>query len=46
MEKLKKEGNPYKLENAERAKGDVLSFYVTGAEPGAYWEDLCMALDC
>jgi len=42
MEKLKQEGNPYKLENAERAKGDVLSFYVTGAEPGAFWEDLCM----
>jgi len=40
--KVKAEGNPYKLENAERARGDVLSFYVTGNEPGKYWEDLCM----
>lgn len=42
MAKLNAEGNPYKVENAERAKGDRLSFYVTGPEPGAYWEDLCM----
>jgi threonyl-tRNA synthetase len=42
LAKVRKEGNPYKVENAERAKGDVLSFYVTGPEPGAYWEDLCM----
>ena len=42
MRKLQAEGNPYKVENAERAKGDVLSFYVTGPEPGRYWEDLCM----
>ncbi|MBI5762186.1 MAG: threonine--tRNA ligase [Planctomycetes bacterium] len=42
LAKLHKEGNPYKVENAERAKGDTLSFYVTGAEPGKYWEDLCM----
>ncbi|OQZ05990.1 MAG: threonine--tRNA ligase [Planctomycetes bacterium UTPLA1] len=42
LTKVRKEGNPYKVENAERAKGDVLSFYVTGPEPGAYWEDLCM----
>ncbi len=42
MKKLQAEGNPYKIDNAERAEGDVLSFYVTGAEPGKYWEDLCM----
>ena len=42
MTKLKAEGNPYKIENAERAKGNSLSFYVTGPEPGANWEDLCM----
>ena len=42
LAKVRAEGNPYKVENAERAKGDRLSFYVTGPEPGAYWEDLCM----
>jgi len=42
LEKVRREGNPYKVENAERAKGDRLSFYVTGAEPGKFWEDLCM----
>jgi threonyl-tRNA synthetase len=42
MAKVRAEGNPYKLENAERAKGDRLSFYVTGQEPGKHWEDLCM----
>jgi threonyl-tRNA synthetase len=42
MRKLRAEGNPYKIDNAERADGDVLSFYVTGPEPGRYWEDLCM----
>lgn len=42
MKKLRAEGNPYKIDNAERAEGDVLSFYVTGPEPGKYWEDLCM----
>ncbi|MCK6455350.1 MAG: threonine--tRNA ligase [Phycisphaerae bacterium] len=42
MKKLAAEGNPYKIDNAERAEGDVLSFYVTGPEPGKYWEDLCM----
>src|SRR5437763_860312 len=31
-----------KIDNAERAQGDRLSFYVTGPEPGKYWEDLCM----
>lgn len=42
LEKVRREGNPYKVENAERAKGDRLSFYVTGPEPGKHWEDLCM----
>lgn len=42
MKKLQSEGNPYKVDNAERADGDVLSFYVTGPEPGRFWEDLCM----
>ncbi|MCZ6817355.1 MAG: threonine--tRNA ligase [Planctomycetota bacterium] len=42
LAKVRAEGNPYKVQNAERAKGDRLSFYVTGPEPGKYWEDLCM----
>src|SRR6185295_4132437 len=37
MKKLHAEGNPYKVDNAERADGDVLSFYVTGPEPGRFW---------
>ncbi len=44
MEKLGKEGNPYKVDNAERAlaadANAVISFYATGA-PGKNWEDLC-----
>src|SRR6185295_7856327 len=40
--KIEAEGNPYKLENAKAAKGDVLSFYVTGANAGKDFEDLCM----
>jgi len=44
MSKLAKEGNKYKVDNAERAlKADPnakLSFYATG-EPGKNWEDLC-----
>ena len=40
MQKLEAEGNPYKIDNAERAEGDTLSFYVTG-EPGRNFEDLC-----
>jgi threonyl-tRNA synthetase len=40
MEKLRAEDNPYKVDNAERAEGDRLSFYATG-EPGQCWEDLC-----
>ncbi len=41
MAKLRSEGNRYKIDNAERADGDVLSFYVTGREPGKDFEDLC-----
>jgi threonyl-tRNA synthetase len=40
MTKLREEGNDYKIDNAQRAEGDVLSFYVTG-ERGRHWEDLC-----
>ncbi|HEY3325369.1 MAG TPA: threonine--tRNA ligase [Planctomycetota bacterium] len=51
LKKLEAEGNPYKLDNAQHAKGGNLSFYVTGpvapktagTEAGAtYFEDLCM----
>ena len=42
MAKVQAEGNPYKVENAQRAKGDILSFYVTGTQPCSDWEDLCM----
>lgn len=42
LSKVRHEGNPYKVENAERAAGETLSFYVTGPEPGKFWEDLCM----
>ncbi|MCO6437785.1 MAG: threonine--tRNA ligase [Phycisphaerae bacterium] len=41
MSKLKDEHNRYKVDNAERAEGDSLSFYVTGREPGRDFEDLC-----
>ena len=41
MKKLRAEGNRYKMENARRASGETLSFYVTGnLEPGRF-EDLC-----
>jgi threonyl-tRNA synthetase len=44
LRKLMAEGNPYKLDNAERAiaadEHAILSFYATG-EPGKNWEDLC-----
>ncbi|HOB72922.1 MAG TPA: threonine--tRNA ligase [Phycisphaerae bacterium] len=40
FKKLQAEGNRYKIDNAERAEGP-LSFYVTGPEPGRYFEDLC-----
>ncbi len=42
MNKLQKEGNPYKIENAQRAKGDTLSFYVTGSPQDNDFEDLCL----
>jgi len=40
LRKVAAEGNPFKLDNAQRADG-ALSFYVTGNEPGACFEDLC-----
>lgn len=40
LKKVSAEGNPYKLDNAQRADG-VLSFYVTGTESGTSFEDLC-----
>ncbi|MBL0926099.1 MAG: threonine--tRNA ligase [Phycisphaerales bacterium] len=44
LARLKREGNKYKLDNAERALAAdpdaKLSFYATG-EPGRNWEDLC-----
>ena len=42
LAKVRTEDNPYKVENALRAKGDRISFYVTGDKPGECWEDLCM----
>jgi threonyl-tRNA synthetase len=44
MERLAKEGNKYKIDNAQRAIGggaNSLSWYVTGAVD-RNWEDLCM----
>lgn len=41
MEKLSGEGNRYKVDNAERAEGDELSFYITGDKRGEQFEDLC-----
>ena len=43
LDRLRGEGNKYKLDNAQRAVGggaDTLSWYVTG-ERGEHWEDLC-----
>jgi len=42
MQKLAAEGNRYKIENAKRAKGELLSFYVTGQPGNGKFEDLCM----
>ncbi|UCE59779.1 MAG: threonine--tRNA ligase [Phycisphaerales bacterium] len=42
MVKLRDEGNRYKIDNAERAEGDKLSFYVTGENVGSNFEDLCI----
>ncbi len=41
MAKLRTEGNRYKIDNAERAVGDRLSFYVTGRAGEDGFEDLC-----
>lgn len=41
MDKLQKEANRFKIDNAERAEGDTLSFYVTGERVGQDFEDLC-----
>lgn len=41
MSKLRDEGSRYKIDNAERADGDVISFYVTGTDPAKQFEDLC-----
>ena len=37
---VKMGGDEYKTDNINRAEGDVISFYATGA-PGENWEDLC-----
>ncbi len=42
MAKLAAKGNRYKIDNAERADGDALSFYVTGENAGTDFEDLCL----
>ncbi|MBN1765837.1 MAG: threonine--tRNA ligase [Sedimentisphaerales bacterium] len=42
MTKLQAEGNRYKIENAQRAQGDTLSFYVTGDPANNCFEDLCL----
>jgi threonyl-tRNA synthetase len=41
MQRLEAEGNLYKVDNAERAEGDSLSFYVTGDPGSGCFEDLC-----
>lgn len=41
LKKVRAENNEYKIDNAQRAEGDTLSFYVTGPEPGTCFEDLC-----
>src|SRR4051812_18752804 len=44
FDKLNKEGNPYKVDNAQRAlekdPNAAITFYATG-KPGENWEDLC-----
>ncbi len=40
LNRVRSEGNRYKVDNAERAEGS-LSFYVTGPERGQFFEDLC-----
>ncbi|MGD2111686.1 MAG: TGS domain-containing protein, partial [Phycisphaerae bacterium] len=41
MVKLRDEGSRYKIDNAERASGEALSFYVTGEREDGRFEDLC-----
>jgi len=41
MDKLEREGNRFKIDNAVKADGDVLSFYTTGDDVGSDFEDLC-----
>ena len=41
LRKVQAEGSPYKIDNAQRAEGDGLSFYLTGTETGRCFEDLC-----
>lgn len=41
MARLERENNRYKIDNAQRAEGDRLSFYVTGERVGVDFEDLC-----
>ena len=41
LKKVRAEGNRYKVDNAERADGDTLSFYVTGEHINEDFEDLC-----
>ncbi|MBN1435721.1 MAG: threonine--tRNA ligase [Sedimentisphaerales bacterium] len=42
MAKLQAEGNRYKIDNAQRAQGDTLSFYTTGPVGNGNFEDLCL----
>ena len=41
LARLNEEGNEYKIDNAQRADGDTLSFYVTGEPGSGSFEDLC-----
>ena len=41
LAKVRAEGNPYKLDNAQRAEGDTLTFYQTGDHSNGPFEDLC-----
>ena len=34
-------GDPYKIDNVERAEGDIISFYASGSPEQQAWEDLC-----
>lgn len=40
LEKLNAEGSVYKIDNAERAQGDIISFYRSGTGTAGF-EDLC-----